>query len=774
MGAEQATILIVDDDPWMTRLEQLRLEAAGYRTIVTHIAAHALERARAGDIDLALVDLRLDGTNTGLDLLDQFQLAGLKFPVIVVTAFSEEATVIRALRSGVADYIVKTTAFQDNLPEAVERVLRQSRTEMRLAESEARFVSFMDNGPALCFIKDELGRFVFVNRQLRELFPEASWEGSTMFDHFPLELAQAVSEDDAQVFQTGQPTEKSYESIDPEGLRNSWVVYRFPMRDIYGRTLLGGVCIDTTQSVLAATALRTSEAKFRAVSESATDAIIGADQYGHVISWNPAATRMFGYAAEEMIGQALERIVPEKRRQEQRTALVHVLAYGAAGLKGRPVELTGVRKDGSEFPLELSIGYWQEGEEMYFTGIVRDITDRKRAEEELRKRDEQLAHSQRLEAVGTLAGGVAHEFNNLLQSIEGYTQYAREGLAADDPRRRDLDLVLVAADRASSLTRQLLGFSRRQRLHHEDLSPNQIVQEVAHLLRPLIGENVQLELELVENSGTILADAVNLQQLLMNLAINARDAMTEGGRLLVRTDRVTLDEAAAGRYSNLRAGEFLRLTVSDTGGGMTAEVLEHAFEPFFTTKEVGHGTGLGLATVYGIVTQHHGAIHIHSTPGEGTEVEVLLPIVVRQSSHSPKTTSVQCVGGTETILVAEDEPLVRELVVRNLQSAGYRVLAARDGIEAVEAYSAGRETIALVLLDVVMPRLNGPEAFVRMREINPEVKAIFATAYDSETAGLTSLEQSGMRFIQKPAAGPELLNVVREVLDSRPVVAVHL
>lgn len=774
MGAEQATILIVDDDPWVTRLEKLRLEAAGYRTVVTHTAAEALHRACIGDIDLAVVDLRLDGSNSGLDLIDQFQTSGLRFPVIIVTAFSEEATVIRALRSRVADYIVKTTAFHENLPEAVERVLRQTRTEMRLAESEARFSSFMENGPAYCFIKDESGRFVFVNQQMRGLYPDFIWEHSTVFELLPIELAQTVSHDDEEVFRTGQLSEKNYESVNPAGMQKFWVVYRFPMRDMYGRPLLGGVCIDTTQRVKAETGLRTSEAKFRAVSESAIDAIIAADQYAQVISWNPAATRMFGFTAEEMIGQPLEKIVPERYRQAQRTALARVRAYGPAGLNGHPMELTGVRKDGSEFAAELSVGFWQEGEKAFFTGIVRDVTDRKRSAEELRKRDEQLAHSQRLEAVGTLAGGIAHEFNNLLQSIQGYTQYARKGLDDDDQRRRDLDMVLIAAERASALTRQLLGFSRRQRLQYEDLNPNQIAQEVALLVQPLIGEHIELALELAVDVGTVHADALNLQQLLMNLAINSRDAMPDGGHLLIRTALITLDEQGATKYPNLQPGDYLQLVVSDTGSGMSGDVLEHAFEPFFTTKEVGHGTGLGLATVYGIVTQHHGAIRIDSQPNTGTSVEVLLPIV----GTSPSATAPASMGpgprGCETILVAEDEPMVRELVVRNLEAAGYRVIAVQDGEEAVETYLAGYESIALVLLDVMMPRMCGPEVYRRMRDANPAVKAIFATAYDSETAGLGELAQSGMRFIQKPAAGPELLEAVRELLDETAEIAAHI
>jgi PAS domain S-box-containing protein len=546
------------------------------------------------------------------------------------------------------------------------------------------------------------------------------------------------------------------------------------MRDMYDRRLMGGVCVDVTESVRAETALRTSEAKFRAVSESATDAIIATDQYAQVISWNPAAMRMFGFTPDEMIGQPLEKIVPQRYRQAQRSGLARVLAYGPSGVSSHPSELTGLRKDGGEFPIELSIGFWQDAEELFFTGIVRDATDRKRAEEELRKRDEQLAHSQRLESLGTLAGGVAHEFNNLLQSIQGYTHYAREGLGCDDPRRQDLDLVLKAAERATTLTRQLLGFSRRQRLQYEDLDPNQIVQEAAHLLRPLIGEHIQLELQLADGVGTIHADAANLQQLLMNLAINARDAMPDGGRLLIRTEQFTLAEPGVSQTPNLRAGEYLRLVVSDTGCGMSSEVLEHAFEPFFTTKEVGRGTGLGLASVYGVVTQHHGAIRVESHPERGTTLEILLPLVEGSRRAAGNGAKSVAAGGRETILLAEDEPLVRDLVVRKLEAAGYRVLTAGDGGEALEKFIENREQISLVILDLVMPRMGGREAYDRMREIEPAVKVIFATAYDSETAGLGCLERNGIGFIQKPADGPTLLTAIRETLDAPAQIAAYI
>jgi nitrogen-specific signal transduction histidine kinase/ActR/RegA family two-component response regulator len=396
---------------------------------------------------------------------------------------------------------------------------------------------------------------------------------------------------------------------------------------------------------------------------------------------------------------------------------------------------------------------------------VRDLTDRKRAQEELHKRDEQLRHSQKLEALGTLAGGVAHEFNNLLQAIQGYTRYAREGLEPSDPRRLDLELVLKATERAVGLTRQLLGFSRRQILQYADLDPNQIVRDAVDMLRPLIGEHIHLEVELGEDIGTVHADPTHLQQLLMNLSINARDAMPTGGRLLIKTESLLLTEAASD-WHELPAGRYLCLTVADTGCGMTPEVLEHAFDPFFTTKEVGQGTGLGLASVYGVVTQHRGTVRVHSDPGKGTSFKILLPVVERPPMVGETSHIAPRARDHETVLLAEDEPLVSALATRALEAAGYRVICAADGAEALAEFELRHEQIALVMLDVVMPRLNGREVYQRMRQIDPHVKVIFSSAYDLETAHLGFIGDHGLRFVQKPCEPAELLQTVRDVIDA--------
>ena len=389
----------------------------------------------------------------------------------------------------------------------------------------------------------------------------------------------------------------------------------------------------------------------------------------------------------------------------------------------------------------------------------------KEAEEALRNKAEELRQAQKMEAVGGLAGGIAHEFNNLLQAIDGYTNYAMEGLSAEEQRYQDLQQVRKATDRAATLTRQLLGFSRRQVLRRKNVDPNHVVADLTKLVRPVIGEHIQLELSLADNVGTVYADPGELQQVLLNLSLNARDAMPTGGTLFLKTENRVLSEAFCEHHPDASPGRYVVLSITDTGRGIPPEVKEHIFEPFFTTKEVGDGTGLGLATVYGIVQQHEGVIRVYSELGKGTTFKVYLPTadVAADTESSEQATAPP--GGTETILVAEDEPMVRDIAKRILENAGYTVLTANDGEEALQAFDANRNNISLVLLDAVMPRLNGHEVYRRIRAENPEVKVVFCTGYDPETAQSTFIMKENLRLVQKPFGPDTLLCTLREVLD---------
>ncbi len=406
--------------------------------------------------------------------------------------------------------------------------------------------------------------------------------------------------------------------------------------------------------------------------------------------------------------------------------------------------------------------------------LVREMEERERAQAAAREKEEQLRHAQKMEVVGALAGGIAHEFNNLLQVITGYTQYALDDVSPESDLQHDLTEVLKAAEKAATLTRQLLSFGRRQPLRMANLDPAELLEDLVKLVRPLMGQKIELKVEVLDELPPIFGDANQLHQVLLNLCLNARDAMPDGGTLTLRCQREVLpDRRNEPRHSkiNLPPGEYVVFVVEDTGCGMTPEVMERIFEPFFTTKDVGKGTGLGLSTAYGIVQQHKGTIHVESTPGRGSRFRIYIPAAaaLQRGGEPDHVSPHQRYAGNETVLVVEDEPAVRELAVRSLQKAGYTVLSAGDGEEALNVFQDHCDEIDLVVLDMVMPKLNGREAYERMKERKPDLPAVFCTAYDPKTANVGFVESNALRLLQKPYRSEVLLKTVRACLDRRPV-----
>jgi signal transduction histidine kinase/CheY-like chemotaxis protein len=385
---------------------------------------------------------------------------------------------------------------------------------------------------------------------------------------------------------------------------------------------------------------------------------------------------------------------------------------------------------------------------------------------ELRQKDEQLRQSQKLEAVGSLAGGIAHEFNNLLQAIGGYTRYAMESLKPEEQAYKDLESVLQASDRAVSLTRQLLSFSRRQTVDRRHLDANEMVSDLTRMLRPLLGEHIKLNIHLGDNAGTVYADAGSFQQVLVNLCLNARDAMPTGGEITVTTERTQVTRDFAKHYTDLKPGPYVAISVTDTGHGMSPEVQEHIFEPFFTTKPIGHGTGLGLPTVYGIVQQHEGSIHVYSEPGHGSTFKIYLPAIESESDASPKQQATIIHRGNEVLLMAEDDPMLQDMGKRILEQSGYSVLTANDGEETLQMLYQHSDKISLVLLDTIMPKLNGQEVYFRIKEEFPKMPVIFCSGYDPESTHASFMRDEQLRLVEKPYNAPVLLQTIREVLDA--------
>jgi PAS domain S-box-containing protein len=511
-----------------------------------------------------------------------------------------------------------------------------------------------------------------------------------------------------------------------------------------------------------AQALRNSESRIRGILDTTPDGVVTIDEGGRVIEFNRTAEKSFGLPAREVIGHLLEKFIksPEFWAEFQ-SGLAHCRATGSGIAWGKSIELTVQRAEGPSILAEASLTVLPGDGQPIFIAFLRDLTARKKLEA-------QLAHSQRLEAVGALAGGVAHEFNNLLQAIQGYTRFAMEGLLPDDQRYQDLDRSLQMSKRAAILTRELLGFSRRQVLERAYVSPNQIVRDLAKMLRSLMGEHIEIHVDLKGDVGTIHVDSAILQQMLLNLCINARDAMPAGGTLAIGTQNIVFDEAYCEIHPDTKPGRYLILSVADTGCGMSHETQQHLFEPFYTTKEVGQGTGLGLALVYGGVQQHGGTIQVDSELCVGTTFRLYLP-TVDHAPDVPEPASPDgpaAAGGRETILIAEDEPLICDLLVRILSGAGYHVLTAAGGEEAIFVFEANSPQIVLVLLDLVMPKMDGRAVYQRIKMLNPSVKVIFCSGYDPDDDRDGFITEEGLRLVQKPFHPAVLLKTVREALDA--------
>jgi len=384
--------------------------------------------------------------------------------------------------------------------------------------------------------------------------------------------------------------------------------------------------------------------------------------------------------------------------------------------------------------------------------------------------EEQLLQVQKMESIGRLAGGVAHDFNNLLTPIISYAQLCKMNLDPDDPLYSNLGEIEKAADRAADLTRKLLAFSRQQVIEPQEIELNRLVVDLGKMLHRLIGENVQMSITTAPDAGLVKVEPGQIEQLMVNLVVNARDAMPDGGQLTVTTRAVWLDGKNQDHYSELPSGHYVELSVSDTGSGMDEEVQRHIFEPFFTTKEEGKGTGLGLATCYGIVKQSGGELTVTSRPGEGATFKILLP-QVNPSNPKPVTVKSETAAlprGTETVLLAEDEPGVLEVASKILSEQGYRVLRASNGVEALGvAWMHAPEKIDLLLTDVIMPQMNGKDLADQLEAIHPETRVLYTSGYTDEVIGHHGVLEEGTRFLQKPFSQPTLAHKVREVLDEQ-------
>jgi len=501
--------------------------------------------------------------------------------------------------------------------------------------------------------------------------------------------------------------------------------------------------------------LRESEKKFRMLADTAAAAIF-IYREATFLSVNATSQKMTGYSQEELLRMNFWDVAhPDHRAMMRQRA--------AARLRGDDVvsryEFKIVTKLGEERWVDFTSGIIEFEGRRAVLGTAYDVTERKQLEDQLRQ-------SQKIEAVGLLAGGVAHDFNNILTAIIGYGHIIKMKLPEHDPLRSYADQILTSAERAANLTSGLLAFSRKQVIQPHPVNIDEIITRVGRLLTRLIGEDIELSMELGCGETAILADPGQIELVLMNLATNAQDAMPDGGKLTITTGRVELGRDFIDTHGFGVAGSYALITATDTGVGMDQKTQDRIFEPFFTTKEVGKGTGLGLAVVYGIIKQHEGFITVYSEPGKGTTYKIYLPITKATIEQKRTLKTADTWDGSETILVAEDDEAVRHLTVKLLTEAGYRVVEASNGEEAVRKYKEQKDAIQLLLLDVIMPRKNGKEVYDEISGIRPDIKTIFMSGHAGDVFERKHINGKRFNIIMKPVSPLSLLHKVREVLDA--------
>jgi PAS domain S-box-containing protein len=610
----------------------------------------------------------------------------------------------------------------------------------------------MSGVPALIFLLDAQDRFVDY-RAGEELYaPPESFLGRRVDEVLPPPTGARLAEAIAEARRDGRPVRMEYALPFPEGERH----FEARVRALPG----GGVaalCTDVTAHRAAEERLRESEERFRALIENATDLLVVFDERGVITLASPAVSETLGWTLQEMLGRPGGDFIHPEDLPEAARVLAEVIRSPPRVVRAT-IRLR--HKDGGWRVVETSL------RSLLHVPAVRGVVSNGRDVTEQKQLEERFLQAQNLESVGRLAGGVAHDFNNLLVAILGYAAFLEEGIRAGNPSLEDLAEIRSAGERARDLTRQLLAVARRQVLDSRVMDLNGVLRDAEKLLRRVLGEDVALALVPAADLWRVKADPSQIQQVVLNLAVNARDAMPQGGKLTLETANVVLDERYAAEHPGVAPGPYALLAVSDSGVGMSREAKAHLFEPFFTTKPAGEGTGLGLATVYGIVRQAGGHVWVYSEPGQGTSFKIYLPRTEETEERPEPRRAVRDHRGSETVLVVEDEPAVRELASRALAAAGYHVLQAPSGREALEEAGRTAGPVHLLVTDVVMPDMSGQKLAEALKRARPETRVLYMSGYTENTIVHHGVLDAGVHFLSKPFTPATIQERVREVLDA--------
>jgi PAS domain S-box-containing protein len=771
--AEPLRVLLVEDSADDALLLEREIRRGGFDVSLTRVENEAqFLSAMSQAWDVVVSDYVLPRF-TALGVLRHLRHLHLDVPTIVVSGTVTESELVEAMKAGAHDYVQKqnlarlVAAIRRELGEAAGR-RRRREAEDALREAQERFRFVVENTADVVYrlrFPDMVYDYVspgierltgYGPREINGVGLDGLVVSVTDTAGIPVAIEKR---DWARQIEPAGEFKADYQVRTKTGELRWLADHSFPWRDGQGR-LLGavGTLMDVTDRKHAQEALRRSEEYFRSLIENASDPIVVLDAAGTVLYESPALEKMLGWRPEERRGHSGLELLPEEDRPG-----ISETVRGLLQEPGRTelIETRALHRDGSWRNIE-AVAKCRRDEDGKLTIVinVRDLTVR-------RDLEAQLNQAQKMEAVGRLAGGVAHDFNNLTTAILGYSELMLRRLGPDDPLRRHVAEVTRAAERAAGLTRQLLAFSRKQLLQPRVLDVAEVLEHSRGLLERLIGEDIELVTRGELGLGRVKADPVQLDQVILNLAVNARDAMPRGGQIVLEASNADLDEDYAHEHVTVRPGRYVMLAVSDTGHGMDKETQQRIFEPFFTTKDKGKGTGLGLSTVYGIVQQSGGYVWVYSEVGRGTTFKIYLPRVEEEADRPPPAVEPPAARAeaSETLLLVEDEASVRELLRELLETAGYLVLEASRPTEALQIAQSRTDPIQLLITDVVMPEMTGPELARHLAEVRPGLRMLFLSGYTEGVVVDKGLLGDGAHFLQKPFTGDALEAKVREVLD---------
>jgi two-component system, cell cycle sensor histidine kinase and response regulator CckA len=635
-------------------------------------------------------------------------------------------------------------------------ITERKQAEEALRESEERFRSMIQGSADMIFILNQDGILTYASPSVERIlgYPPGFFIGKSPLEMVHPDDFDLVKKDINEVFShknDGNPTEFRFRCAD-----GKWIFLEALGQNLLENKAISGIVIiarNITERKNNEEILRMGELKYRTLFNTITDSIFIADLRGIILEMNEASSHQLEYKREELIGESIGRISGRKGLNLE-VLINEIIKKGSL-----QYESTHIMKNGISFPVELSLTHVLYNGADAILGVARDITERKRLES-------QFIQSQKMESIGRLAGGVAHDFNNILTIINLSAEMALLFLPPQDNLRGGIEEIRKAGERGANLTRQLLAFSRKQITEPMIININDVIIEMDKMFRRLIGEDIELVTILGDSIPNINIDPGQIEQVLTNLIINARDAMPSGGKITIETEEVSLDNDYLIHGNEVSPGEYVKISLSDTGTGMDDYVKTNLFEPFFTTKERGKGTGLGLSTCYGIIKQNNGNISVYSEPGRGSTFIINLPAVIESNNKFLIDDQQDFTGGTETILLVEDDSSVKNLIEKILVSSGYQVVSASNGEEALSLSKLYSKTIHLLLTDVVMPIMSGRELALKLLTFRPETQVIYMSGYTNDTIIHHGVLDPGINFIQKPFSKSSLMRKIRQVLDA--------